>query len=174
MNFMKEKQNFKNYIVVKKELINTFELVKDVVRKREGRSRAGLMLGLQELGATLNGFIGAYFPVASNIIVINKTPLRRVVETDSTLLKPYAFHILLHEYIHSLGFFDETFTTRKVYEISKNSFGDNHVITKLAKNITAFFPNLVYPVAGWLPPKEIPPIEIVQGFDSSSSNNYIT
>jgi len=64
--------------------------------------------------------------------------------------------------------------TTNYKEISKNCFGDNHVITKLAKNITTFFPNIVYPVAGWLPPKKIPPIEIVQGFDSSSTNNYIT
>ena len=44
---------------IKHDLIETFEKVKDVVKKSEGRSRAGLMLGLQELGATLNGFIGA-------------------------------------------------------------------------------------------------------------------
>jgi hypothetical protein len=60
---------------VKKQFIHIFEEVKDLVRQKEQRSRAGLMLGLQELGSNLNGFIGAYFPVSSNIIVINKTPL---------------------------------------------------------------------------------------------------
>ena len=66
-----------NDLEVEQNLIDIFENVKDAVRKSEGRSRAGLMLGIQELGSTLNGFIGAYYPVASNIIVINKTPLRR-------------------------------------------------------------------------------------------------
>ena len=100
---------------IKQEFIEIFEEVKQVVKKSEGRSRAGLMLGLQELGSPLNGFIGAYYPVASNIIVVNKTPIRRIIETKPELIKPYGFHILLHEYIHSLGFLDETITRHKTY-----------------------------------------------------------
>ena len=154
--------------------IETFEEVKKIVKKSEGRSRAGLMLGLQELGSTLNGFIGAYHPVASNIIVINKTPIRRIIETKPQLIKPYGFHILLHEYIHSLGYIDETITRQKTYEISKKQFGENHVITKLCTNIEKFFPNLVYPISGWIPSNNIPPIEIIKGFDISNTSNYIT
>lgn len=159
---------------VKQDLIDTFEEVKHVVERYEGRSRAGLMLGLQEIGATMNGFIGAYFPVASNIIVINKTPLRRIIETNPDLLKPYGFHLLLHEYIHSLGFLNEVVTRQKTYEISKIHFGENHIVTKLSTEMNRFFPNLVYPIYGWIPPKNIPEIEIVQGFDSSNVNPYIT
>ena len=158
----------------KKDLIETFEEVKEVVKKQEGRSRAGLMLGLQEIGASLDGFIGAYFPVSSNIIVINKTPIRRITETDPNLLKPYSFHILLHEYIHSLGFLDEALTQRKTYEISRKHFGEKHIITQLSIDMKKFFPNLVYPIQGWIPSQNTPPIEIVQGFDYSNTNNYIT
>ena len=114
---------------IEKNLIEIFEMVKEAVRKSEGRSRAGLMLGLQELGSSLNGFIGAYYPVASNIIVVNQTPIRRIIETKPQLMKPYGFHVLLHEYIHSLGFLDEEITKRKTYEISKDNFGKKHVIT---------------------------------------------
>ena len=167
---MKEKK-FKDDI--KQDLIETFEEVKETVRKTEGRSRAGLMLGLQELGASLQGFIGAYYPVASNIIVINKTPLRRITETNIKLLKPYIFHVLLHEYIHSLGFLDEHTTQQKTYEISKKQFGEHHIITKLATNIAPFFPNLVYPIHGWMPPQETQFIELIQGFDRSNINSYI-
>jgi len=159
---------------VKQELIDTFEQVKEIVRKEEGRSRAGLMLGFQELGATNNGFIGAYYPVASNIIVMNKTPLRRIAETNPKLLQPYAFHILLHEYIHSLGFLNETITRQKTYEISKKYFGEKHIITQLSTNIEKFFPNLVYPIYGLIPPNNTPFIEIIQGFDKSNTDNYIT
>ena len=158
---------------IKNQLIETFEDVKEVVRKSEKRTRAGLMLGLQELGSTLNGFIGAYFPVSSNIIVINKTPLRRLIETNPKLIKPYGFHILLHEYIHSLGYLDENLTRQKTYEISKKNFGENHVVTQLAANINKFIPNLVYPVQGWVPQDNIPPIEIIKGFDRSNSEYYI-
>ena len=159
---------------VKEELIDIFEDVKKIVYKTEKRSRAGLMLGFQELGSSINGFIGAYYPVSSNIIVINQTPLRRIVETNSKLLKPYGFHVLLHEYIHSLGFLDETVTRQKTYEISKNNFGEKHVITQLSTNIKQFFPNLVYPIYGWIPPERSPPIKLVKGFDKSNTQNYIT
>lgn len=159
---------------VNPRLIDTFEDVKNVVRKNEGRSRAGLMLGLQEIGATLNGFIGAYYPVASNIIVMNKTPLRRIIETNPELLKPYGFHVLLHEYLHSLGYLNESVTRQKTYDISTNQFGENHIITQLATNMKQFFPNLVYPIHGWLPPKTTPSIVIIQGFDKSNTTNYIS
>ena len=159
---------------VKNDLIESFEEVKEVVRKCEGRSRAGLMLGLQEIGSSLDGFIGAYYPVASNIIVINKTPIRRIIETNPNLLKPYGFHILLHEYIHSLGFLDERTTQQKTYNISRKNFGQDHVITKLSTDMKQFFPNLVYPIYGWMPPKNIPAIELVHGFDKSNINQYIS
>lgn len=159
---------------VEQSLIETFELVKKAVRKSEGRSRAGLMLGLQELGSSLNGFIGAYYPVSSNIIVVNNTPLRRIIETKPQLLKPYGFHVLLHEYIHALGYLDEETTKHKTYEISKENFGEDHTITQLSRDITQFFPSLVYPIHGWLPSSESPKIKLVKGFDWSNTNNYIT
>lgn len=159
---------------VKKQFIHIFEEVKDLVRQKEQRSRAGLMLGLQELGSNLNGFIGAYFPVSSNIIVINKTPLRRLIDTNPKLIKPYGFHLLLHEYIHSLGFLDEQITRQKTYEITRSYYGDQHVATQLCTNIKKFFPNLVYPVYGWTPKNNIQSIEIIQGFDKSNTERYIT
>jgi hypothetical protein len=44
----------------------------------------------------------------------------------------------------------------------------------LSANIKEFFPNLVYPVQGWIPQKDFPKIKIVQGFDWSNTNDYIT
>lgn len=155
-------------------LINTFEEVKEIVKITENKSRAGLMLGLQELGASYDGFIGAYFPVSSNIIVLNKSPLKRIIETKSKLIKPYGFHVLLHEYIHSLGFLDEQITRQKTYEISKKYLGEKHIVTQLSINMKKFLPNLVYPMYGWIPFQKYPPIEIIQGFDKSNTEHYIT
>ncbi len=169
---MQKKNNFFLDTKIKEDIIDTFELVKELVRKSNGYSRAGLMLGLQELGATLNGFIGAYYPVSSNIIVMNKTPIRRIYETKPMLIKPYSTHILLHEYIHSLGYINEKIVRQKTYEISKENFGDKHIITKLSKNIEEFFPYLVYPISGWMPTSNSP-IELIKGFDKSSFNGYI-
>ncbi|MBN1280673.1 MAG: hypothetical protein JXA00_03400 [Candidatus Thermoplasmatota archaeon] len=155
-------------------LISTYEEVKRAVQHSEGRSRAGLMLGLQEIGTSQRGFIGAYYPIASNIIIVNKTPLRRILETNTTLLEPYSFHILLHEYIHSLGYLDEAITTRKTYEISKQHFGARHIVTELSTNIRKYFPSLVYPLQGWIPAGEPLRIELVPGFDYSNTTPYIT
>lgn len=159
---------------VKQNLINTFEQVKTIVKNEEGISRAGLMLGIQEIGVDINGFIGAYFPVASNIIVMNKTPLRRIIETKPDLLSSYSFHILLHEYIHSLGFLNEVITRQKTYDISLKHFGADHTITQFSTNIKKFFPNLIYPINGYLPKNLKSQIEIISGFDKSNSEFYIT
>ena len=159
---------------IEKSLINSFEQVKEAVRKSQRRSRAGLMLGLQELGSTLNGFIGAYYQIASNIIVVNSTPIRRIIETNPDLLKPYGFHVLLHEYIHSLGFLDENITEQMTYNITREYFGKENIATKLSADIKQFFPNLVYPVQGWIPQEGFPKIKIVQGFDWSNTDCYIT
>lgn len=160
--------------IAKQNLIDTFEEVKNVVQDAENHSRAGLMLGLQELGTSINGFIGAYYPVTSNIIVMNKTPLRRIIETNPKIFKSYSFHILLHEYIHSLGFLNESIAKQKTYEISLNHFGKNHTITQLSTNMKKYFPNLIYPIHGWIPNSNTPIIEIIRGFDKSNADFYIT
>jgi hypothetical protein len=84
------------------------------------------------------------------------------------------FHVLLHEYIHSLGFLDEQITRQKTYEICKKHYRDKDITTQLRTNMKKFFPNLVYPIYGWMPPKSHPPIEIIQGFDKLNTECYIT
>ena len=55
-----------------------FEVVKRIVEDKLGSHRAGLMLGLTDLGMGPNGFIGAFFVMGSNAIVINRQPLNLV------------------------------------------------------------------------------------------------
>ena len=157
---------------IKKDLIENFEEVKEAFRKTERRSRAGLMLGLQEIGSTPNGFIGGYYPIQSNIIVLNKSPLRRIMETDPFLMKPYTTHVLLHEYIHSLGILDEELTRKKTTQVCRKYWGENHLTTQFSKNIYLFFPNLVYPNFGFTP-EQAQPVELIKGFDKSNTAPYI-
>ena len=154
------------------DIVDIFELVKVVVSSCTGRCRAGLMLGLANLGGGLDGFVGAFYPVSTNIIVMNSLPLARIRETDPKLFKPYVFHILLHEYVHTLGVVDEADARAQVLEISRRTFGDGHPVTGLAKDMTKYLPKLVYPVYGWKPKNEYE-IDIVRGFDRSSSSGYI-
>ena len=60
------------------------------------------------------------------------------------------------------------------YNITKEYFGEENVATKLSADIKQFFPNLVYPVQGWIPREGFPKIKIVQGFDWSNTEGYIT
>jgi hypothetical protein len=151
-----------------KDLADIFEIVKEAVRAQLGHSRAGLMLGLAELGGDQRSWIGGLYPVASNIIVMNKGPMGRVMEASPELYKPYVFHILLHEYIHAVGYMDEALTARKALEISVALFGADHMATKMAQDIGQFFPMLTYPVPTQAP--EGANIELVKGFDRSSVN----
>jgi hypothetical protein len=156
-----------------KDLPDIFEIVKTAVRKSTGLERPGLMLGLANLGGGPEGLIGAFYPIATNIIVMNTLPLKRIKETDPALYKPYVFHILLHEYLHTLGVIDEVATRKKAYEISTEIFGKEHVVTQLAADLSRFIPKLVYPVYGWQPPEEYQ-LDLVKGFDRSSASSYIS
>ncbi len=155
-----------------KDLVEIFELVKRAVRTTLGRERAGLMLGLANLGGSPQGFVGAFFPIATNIIVMNSLPLKRVKETDPSLFRPYVFTILLHEYLHTLGIIDEPSTRRQAYDICVELFGKGHAVSQLSADLGKFIPKLVYPVYGWQPQEEYQ-IELVKGFDRSSTDAYI-
>jgi len=166
------KADFARRLEAARGLPEIFELVKKAVSRTTGMERSGLMLGLSNLGGGLAGFVGAYYPVATNIIVMNTLPLRRVKETAPHLYKPYVFHILLHEYLHTLGILDETQVRVKAQEISEQTFGTEHPATEIAKDLSKFMPNLVYPVYGWQPPSD-PGLELVKDFDRSSTDSYI-
>ena len=142
-----------------------FEVVKESVWKTVRKSRAGLELGLVELGNRPEGLLGAYYVSGSNLIIMNETPLKRIQETNPDLLTPYIFSILLHEYLHSLGFFDEDYVKILTYQISCEIFGNNSIIAEIAKDITKFFPNIIYPQGA---PKVDTPLKMIRDFDRSS------
>jgi hypothetical protein len=146
-------------------IADIFEIVKEVVWKTIKRSRAGLELGLVELGNHPQGFLGAFYFSGSNIIIMNETPLKRIQETNPKLLAPYIFSILLHEYLHSLGYFNENFVKELTYEISCKNFGENNIVTEISRDMTQFFPNFIYPEGA---PRIDKPVKLVKDFDRSS------
>jgi len=157
------RSNFNIRLENARTLADIFEVVKAAVWESSGKSRGGLMLGLANLGNDPRGFLGAFYPVGTNVIVMNRVPLDRIKETDAKLYKPYIFHVLLHEYIHTLGYLGENEVREIVLEISKTIFGEEHLATMLAKNPTRFIPNLAYQGVSWQ--ADDMNIEIVQGFD---------
>ena len=146
-----------------------FTLAKDIVRKHLKIDRTGLMLGLANLGGGLGGLVGGFYQVAGNVIVLNTLPLRRLKETAPELHNAYAFHVLLHEYLHGLGYLTEQEVRPMVEELATKEFGPHHPVTQFAQGWTKFFPNLVYPVYGWNPPGGFD-LEIVRGFDHEATD----
>ena len=143
-------------------IADIFELVKEAVLKHLGTSRAGLTLVLAELGSSDYGFVGAYYPVGSNTIVMNRSVLRRLRTEAPELFKAYVFHVLLHEYLHALGVLDEAQTGLYTYNITRSAFGEEHVATKLALKMEELIPllrNL----------ERLGEIEHVRDFDRSST-----
>ena len=109
---------------------DVFSVVKKAVRMVLGLGRVGLMLYIGDLPPK----IFAYHVLGTNGIVINRKLLRAVsrstlsdIEFNSTL-----FLILLHEYLHSLGYVDEQRVKGLVYRISKACFGEEHPVTEKA------------------------------------------
>jgi hypothetical protein len=160
---------------LKKEMPKIFEQVKDDVKKTYGRHRAGLSLGLVEMGMYRGGFIGGMHFSPGTDIVMNKTPLKIILrEQPPEIVWSYTYHILLHEYIHSLGILNEEQCKIITLKISENVFKENnHPAIILAKNgIGTFFPNLHLIYA---PPdlsSEGIPIEYIFNFDQDSYDYY--
>jgi hypothetical protein len=146
-----------------------FEVVKEAVRSSTGMSRAGLMLGLADMGGNAKQMIGGLYPSATNIIVMNRAPMAFLAK-DKELYRAYCFHILLHEYMHSLGFMDEAEVRQRTYQISRTTLGEDHMATQMALDLSRFLPPFSYGV-----PKNIEgelDIELVSGFDRSNCGYF--
>lgn len=144
-----------------------FEIVKQLVEEKLGSHRAGLMLGLTDLGIGPNGFIGAFYMIGSNAIVINRQPLNLVKIRTPTLHKAYMFYLLLHEYLHASGIIDEVETRKTTYSLCREAFGEYHDITKMAQDFSSIFKDIHHPGYGYLPPEDTT-IDLIPGFDKSN------
>jgi len=148
-----------------------FELVKQAVELTIGKRRVGLMLGLSELP----NYVGALHGIGSNLIVMNKTLLKEVIRASRSkrLVNAYIFHILLHEYVHSLGYVDEHKTRLLTHAISEEVLGEDHPATLMAKHgINSVFPSIE--TLGHFESKKgiSSPIEIVEDFERDNLDYF--
>lgn len=109
-----------------------FAVAKAAVAATAQRKRDGLLVGFSELGIQPWGLVGAYHPVGSDLIVLNSTLLRRIAASAPQAFKPYAFNLLLHEYLHTLGVMDEPTTRTLSEQIALATFGERHPVTAVA------------------------------------------
>jgi len=108
-----------------------YEIVKETTKRSLGAYRIGLMLYLDDLPLQL----GAYHPVGSNAIVMNRALLQIVESTakSKNVVNAFIYIILLHEYLHVLGHMEEETVRPLVYKISNESFGEDHIASHLAR-----------------------------------------
>ena len=104
-----------------------FTLVKEAVKRSLGQHRVGLMLYLGNLPMR----VGAFHPMGTNDIVLNRRLLDAAAKTEPKW-KAYVFSILLHEYLHSLGYADERQVRGLTYRISLENFGRGHPVVEAA------------------------------------------
>jgi len=151
-------------------LADVFELVKLSVKKFLNRHRSGLMLGLADLGMKRGYFVGAFHLLGSNIIVMNRVPLETALQnTDRRVFNAYCFHLLLHEYLHSLGYIEEEEVRELTQEVCRLALGNTHPATEMAqRGIDFYFPKVTYFTGEFSLPRDIQ-IEFVKDFDSSSA-----
>lgn len=150
-----------------KSLSDVFEVVKEAVRKVLNKSRGGLDLGLVELDNAPQGLLGAYYNMGSNMIVMNGNSLRRVRESSPELLRPYMLSVLMHEYLHSLGIMSDEEVRGLAVQVCLQAFGEENIITQISKDMTKFFPGIIYPAGA--PQGMKSKVRLVKDFDKSDT-----
>ncbi|MGD6805508.1 MAG: hypothetical protein ACQCN4_00905 [Candidatus Bathyarchaeia archaeon] len=126
-----EAERFSECLDKAKSYAEVWKIVQETAEYALGKRRNCMMLFLDDLPLQL----GAYYPVGTNNIVLNRT-LVDVVETqfnDQPTKNALVYNLLLHEYLHALGDMSEVGVRRDVLAVAKKSFGEQHIATVLAR-----------------------------------------
>jgi hypothetical protein len=141
-----------------------FEMVKQATEMSLGMHRGGLTLVLGDIPNS----IGAYHQLGSNAIVMNRNILKVVekLSKSKTKTNSYLFMILLHEYLHSLGYTNDREVRALGKKIANEFLGRKHPAAEMAdRPLDQFFPELEKFSAF----RDKGEYETVRRFDSSST-----
>ena len=144
-----------------------WEIVKETVKVSLGKHRKGMLLFLDDLPLHL----GAYHQLGTNNIVLNRS-LVNIVESvtkSKKLVNAFVYSILTHEYLHALGHVSEAEVRSLVYDISKQCFGEDHIVTALAEK-TPWALLKGVPLNGLTVPKQ--PMELIKDLEKPN-HGYI-
>jgi hypothetical protein len=162
-NDSKFNQRFCSSLDKAKSYAEVWKIVKETAEFAVGKRRDSMMLFLDDLTLQL----GAYYPVGTNNIVLNRA-LVEIVEasmSDKPTVNALIYNLLLHEYLHALGDLSETGVRRQVVEVAKKSFGEQHIATVIAcKSPWVLLKDI--PIGPFSAPKRV--MEIVRDFEKTS------
>ena len=122
---------FQHELEAAKSYPEVWQIVKNTVETSLGKRRAGMLLFLDDLPLQL----GAYHPVGTNNIVLNRSLVEVVEASEKSELAINAlvYNLLLHEYLHALGDLSEEGVKRTVVSVAQKCFGSEHVATVIAR-----------------------------------------
>lgn len=144
-----------------------FRVVRGAVRRVLGVERPGLGLGLSNLPPSL----GAYWQVTGNLIVMNESLVRAMEAnaTSPTEYNSFVFVILAHEYLHALGYLDESAVRRVTAQVTRAALGARHAATRMAEGDLW----RMYPFLAFAPPGDGRRLRVVTQFDLDTTSHYI-
>jgi hypothetical protein len=122
---------FRSRLETAKSYAEVWQIVKETVEFSLGKRRGSMLLFLDDLPLQL----GAYHPVGTNNIVLNRT-LVEVVEASMSskrVVNALVYNLLLHEYLHALGELSETAVRHSVVKVAQACFGEEHIATVIAR-----------------------------------------
>jgi hypothetical protein len=141
-----------------------FELVKKAVDQVLGVHRAGLTLVLGDIPNQ----VGAYHEMGSNAIVMNRNIIKIVWRSTKSRQRrnAYTFMILLHEYLHTLGFTDDAQVRELSRKITDAYIGKGHIAGEMAVSpLDKFFPE----ISQFAMFRDNGTFETIRKFDTSST-----
>ena len=137
-------------------------IVKETVEVALDKRGGGMMLFLDDLPLQL----GAYHPIGTNNIVLNRTLVEIVEASEKSKLVVNAlvYNLLLHEYLHAMGEYSEAEVRRLVVVVATKCFGEGHTATVIAhKSPWVLLKNI--PVSSINAPKRV--MQIVKDFEKT-------
>ncbi len=110
--------------------------------------------------------LGAYHPIGTNNIVLNRLLVQIVEATTGAkrVVNALIYNLLVHEYLHALGGYSESAVRQVVVEVAEKCFGEDHTVTAIAKK-TPWAMLKGIPLGALNPPKRV--MEIVKGFEKT-------
>lgn len=143
---------------------DVFSLVKKSVKKITGRERSGLGLALSDLPPAL----GAFWQVGGNYIVMNEALIlaMKMIAKTKVEFNSFVFTIMAHEYLHSVGFIDESEARVMTAKVSREYFGETHPVSVMSDgDLWSLYPQLRYVKGG-----DGSILRIVNKFDTDSTS----
>ncbi|CAC11865.1 hypothetical protein [Thermoplasma acidophilum] len=135
-----------------------FSQIKGYVKTVLKKERAGIGLAIGEFDPK----VAAFWQVGGNYIVMNGALIRALEQrlNDREAIQNYVIVVLMHEYLHSLGYTDEIAARRLTHTILEAVLGGEHMATKISsRDLWEVFPQLYY-----AQPRYGAPLKIVDRF----------